>query len=84
MGEESEMTYANEAPGEHVQKEPPQELVQRQSHEALLILVGGVAPAEDDFPILQRHQTVIGDGYPVGIAPEIAERVLGPAEGRLA
>jgi hypothetical protein len=55
-----------------------------QPHQSLLILMGGVTPAEYDFPILQGHQAVIGDGHPVRVTAEIAERMLGPAEWGLA
>ena len=74
------MPDADEALGEHVEKEPPQKLIQRQPHEPLLILMRRVAPAEHHFPILQRHQTVIRDGHAVRVAAQIAERVLGSAE----
>ena len=52
MGEEPEVTNADEALWQYVQKEPPQELIEVQPHQPLLILMRRVAPAEHDFPIL--------------------------------
>ena len=83
VGEEPEMPDAHESPRQHVQKEPAQELFQRQSHQPLLVLVGRVAPAEHDLAVFQRHQPVIGDRHAMRVAAQIAERVFGPAEGRL-
>src|SRR5882672_10203892 len=80
MGEEPEVTNADEALWQYVQKEPPQELIEVQPHQPLLILMRGVAPAEHHLAILQRYQTVIGDRHAVRVTAEIAQRVLGPAE----
>jgi len=67
-----------------VEEEAAQELLHCESHQALLITVFGVSPTEGDLVVLKADQTVIGDGYAVGVAAEITENLLGTAEGRLA
>jgi hypothetical protein len=66
-----------------VEEEAAQELLHRQSHQALLVAMLGVPPAEGDLMVLKADQTVIGDGDAVGVAAEITENLLGTAEGRL-
>jgi hypothetical protein len=66
-----------------VQEEAAQELVDRQSQEALLVGVRGVSPAEGDVALLKDDQSTVGDGDAVGVAAEIAQRGLRSAEGRL-
>jgi hypothetical protein len=83
-GHKPEVANADEPGGEHVEEEAAQELLHRQSHQALLVAVPGVSPAEGDLVVLKGDQTVIGDGHAVGVAAEITENLLGTAEGRLA
>jgi hypothetical protein len=83
MGHKPEVANADEAGGKHVEEEAAQELLHRQSHQALLVTVPGVSPAEGDLVVLKGEQTVIGDGHAVGVAAEITENLLGTAEGRL-
>ena len=42
----------------------------------------GITPAERDFPFGKRDQTMVRDGYAMGVAPEIFEYVLWPTERR--
>ena len=53
----------------------------RESYQFLLIVVGGVAPAEGDLAVGQRDQAMVGDGDAVSVATEILQHVLGSAEG---
>jgi hypothetical protein len=55
-----------------MQKKPPQEFIERQPHQPLLVLVRRIAPAEHDLLALQSYQAVIGDGHPVRVTAEIA------------
>jgi len=80
VSQEPEVPDAHKAPRQHVQKEPPQKLIQRQPHPPLLVVVRRVAPSEHDLFVLEGHQTVIGDRHPVRVTAEIAERVFGSAE----
>jgi len=56
VGEEAEMADANEALGEQVKQETPQELIAREGHQFLLIVVGGVAPAKGNLAVRQCDQ----------------------------
>ena len=49
MSQEAEVADAHEAGGKHVEEKASQELVHGQGHEALLVAVGGVSPAEGDL-----------------------------------
>jgi hypothetical protein len=49
MGQETEVADAHEAWGKHVEEKASQGLVHGQGHEALLVAVGGVSPAEGDL-----------------------------------
>jgi hypothetical protein len=44
VGKEAEVTDTNEALGEQMQEEAAQELIERQSHQFLLIVVRRIAP----------------------------------------
>jgi len=83
VGEEAEVADAHEAARQQVEQKAAQELVDRQSHEALLVGVGGVSPAEGDVALLQGDESAVGDGDAVGVPAEIAQRVFRSAEGRL-
>src|ERR1019366_9876862 len=78
------MTNADEARGKHVEQEAAQELLDRQSHQPLLVAVCRVSPAEGHLSVLEGDQAVIGDRHAVGVAAEITENVFGTTEGRLA
>jgi hypothetical protein len=43
--------------------------------------VGIIFPAEGDLVVLEGHEAMVGDGDAMGVAAEIAEDVMGPAEG---
>ena len=81
VGEEAKVADANKAFGEQVQQETAQELIAREGHDFLLIVVGGVTPAEGDLAVGQCDQAMVGDGDAVGIAAEILQHVLGSTEG---
>ena len=48
-----------------------------------LISVGVILPAESNLVMLEGHEAMVGDGYAMGIAGEIAEHMMGTAEGGL-
>jgi hypothetical protein len=45
-----------------VEQKTAQEFVDWQSHEPLLVGVGGVSPAEGDVALLQGDESAVGDG----------------------
>ena len=63
-----------------MQQESAQELVDRQRHQTLLVLVSGIAPAKRDHAIGKSDESVVGNRYPMGVLAEITKRVLGTAE----
>src|SRR5580658_9002628 len=62
VGEEAEVAYAHEARRQQMKQEASQELIYVQSHEALLVAMGGIAPAEGDVAIGESYQPGVGDG----------------------
>ncbi len=81
IGEEAEVADADEALGEQVKEEATQELIARDGHHFLLIVVGRVTPAKGNLAVRQSDESVIGDGDAVSIAAKILQHVLGSAEG---
>ena len=81
VGEEAEVADADEAFGEQMQQEAAQELVARDGHQFLMIVVNRVTPAKGDLAVGQRNQAMVGDGDAVRVAAEILEHVVGTAEG---
>jgi hypothetical protein len=45
--------------------------------------MGIVSSAEGDAIVLEGHETMVGDGYSMGIAGQVVEDMLGTAEGWL-
>jgi len=46
----------------------------------LLIVVSGVAPTKGNLAVVEGNQSVVGDGYAVGVAAKVIEYILGAAE----
>ncbi len=80
VSEKSEVADAHEAAWQQVEKETAQELFDRQSHDPLLVAVGGVAPAKSDVSVGESNQPAVGDGDAVGVCAEIAQHMFWPAE----
>jgi len=83
VGEEAEVADADEAAWEQVQQEAAEELVGGQAHDAPPVAMSGVSPAEADLAVSEADQPAVGDADAMGIRAEIAQRVLGSAEGPL-
>jgi hypothetical protein len=79
-GEETEVADADEALGEQMQEEAAQELTKREGHQLLLIVVSGVAPTKGDLAVVERNQSVVGDGYAMSVAAQVVEYELGTTE----
>jgi hypothetical protein len=84
MGQKAEVADTHEAGGKYVEQEAAQELLDRQGHQALLVAVRRVSPAEGNLSALEGDEAVIGDRHAVGIAAEVTENMFGTTEGRLA
>ena len=77
------MTDADQPFRENVDQESSQKLICGDRHDFLLAAVRIVFPAKRDPIILERHQSMVGDGDAVCIAGEIVQNMLGTAEGWL-
>ena len=80
------MPDAVKAAWQDVEQEAADELVRRERHDALPLgtVATVVLVAEGDAGLVERNQTSVRDGDPVGIAREIASTASGPANGGLA
>ena len=74
---------ADEALREAVQEKAPQELIHRQTHAPLFVLVCGVPPAKRNLAVRERDQAAVGYGDAVSVSAEIPDDVLGPAKRAL-
>jgi hypothetical protein len=83
IGEEAEVADTDETLGEQVQQETPQELIERNGHQLLFIVVSRISPTKGDLTVGQGDQAMVGDGDTVGVTAEILEHILGAAEGWL-
>ena len=83
VSKKSEVADAHEAAWQQVEKEAVQELFDRQSHDPLLVAVGGVAPAKSYVALGESNQPAVGNGNAVSVGTEIAQRVFRSTEGRL-
>jgi len=80
VGEKAEVADAHEAAWQQVEQEAAQELFDSQSHDPLLVAVGGVAPAEGNVSLGQRNQPAVGNGDAMGVGAEIAQHMFRSAE----
>ena len=63
-----------------MEKEAPQELVNRQAHDAFPVAMRGVSPAEADAAFGKSEESAVGDADTVGVCAEITQSVLWSAE----
>src|SRR6267378_1416260 len=79
ISQEAERADADKAVGQ----DAAQELLRGERHHSLLITVGIILPTESNLVMLESHEAVVGDGHAMGVAGEIAEDMMGTAEGGL-
>lgn len=75
------MADADQPFRENVDQESSQKLICGNRHDLLFTASCVVFPAKRDLIILERHQSMVGDGDAVRIAGEIVQNMLGTAEG---
>ena len=75
------MPDAHEASRKQVQQESAQELIERERHQPLFVVMGGVAPAKGDLLTGKRDKSMVGDSNAMGVTAKIAKRVLRASEG---
>jgi hypothetical protein len=78
------MPDADESPRQRMQQKAPQELIDVQSQESLLVLVSGVAPPECNLVIDEGNESVIGNRNAMGVGAQVVKHLTGPAERRFA
>ena len=83
VGEKAVMADPVEAVRQGVQQEAADEFLGVEGHDLLLAAMTIVAPAEGHFGIGDADQAGIGDSDPMGVAAEIGQHLLRPAEGSL-
>ena len=83
VGEKSEVADAHEATWQQMEQESAQELLDIQSHEPLLVAMGGVSPLEGDVARGESDQPAVGDGDAMGVGAQIAQHMFRPSEGPL-
>src|SRR5208337_307408 len=66
------------------QLEAAQELFDSQSHDPLLVAVGGVAPAKRYVALGESNQPAVGNGDAMGVGAEIAQHMFRSSERTLA
>ena len=64
-----------------VQQEAADELVRRESHGLLGVVVAIVLPAEGDGPIIDMEETIVRDGDAMSITADVIEDLLGSRKG---
>ena len=67
IGKEAEVADAHEAAWQQVEQEAAQELFDGQSHDPLLVAMGGIAPAKGYIALGKSDQSVVGNGDRMGI-----------------
>ncbi len=83
VGEKSEVADAHEAAWQQMEQESAQELLDLQSHEPLLVAMGGVSPLECDIALGESDQPAVGDGDAMGVGAQIAQHMFRSTEGAL-
>src|SRR5271169_2443621 len=68
----------------YMQKEPSDELISLQRHNFNAVTIGIVTPFERDHTVLKVDNTVIADGYSVGIPAQVFKDSVNAIKRRLA
>ena len=83
IAQEPVIANAVEPTGENMEKESADELLGRESHALLLIVVSVIAPVELNLPVLDIYDPMIGNRDPVRVAADVIHHLLGSGERRL-
>src|SRR4030042_2361406 len=67
-----------------MKKEPSDELVSRERHGLLTVVVCIISPSKGNIAVPDGEDAVIADGDPMGISAEVLKYPLGAIEGRFA
>ena len=75
------MPDTDEALGQNVEQKPAQEFLRGDGHGSLFVTASVIPPTEPDVVVIEGNEPMVGDGDSVGIAPEVADHLLGSTEG---
>lgn len=64
-----------------MEQEAADELDCVKGHDADAVVVSGIAPAKAYLAVFEGEEPSVGDGDAVGVASQILQHLLGPAEG---
>ncbi len=78
------MAYPYIARRQDMKQEPSDELVSRERHGLLTVIVCIIPPEERDLAVQYGEDAVIADGDPVGISAKVLKDTLDAIEGRFA
>jgi hypothetical protein len=79
--EKAKVSNAGEARRENMEKEPTEELVGVQGHDASSIAAGVVLPGESDAVVVEGEDSTVGYSDAVSITGEVLEDLGRPSEG---
>src|SRR5271169_1628791 len=82
IAQEPVIANAVESTGENVEEESPDELLRREGHGFLLIVVTVVPPVELDLSVFDIQQSMVGNRDSVGVAAQVVHHLLRSGEGR--
>ena len=83
VGEQAEIANAYKALWKQMKQKAAQEFLCRNSQATFFVSMRGPSK-EGNFSVLERDQAMVGNGHAMGVAAEIFENLLRPAEGRFA
>src|SRR5258707_11941263 len=83
IAEEAVIADAMKALGQDMQQEAADDLIRRDGHDLLPVVVPIVLPAEANRTVLDVEQAIVGDGDPVRIASDVLQDLLWSGEGWL-
>jgi len=80
IAEEPVVANTVEPTGQNVEQKSPDELVRREGHGFLLIVVAVVSPFKFYLAIFDVDDPMVRNGHPVGVAADIVHHLLRPGE----
>lgn len=76
VGEKTKMPDLHEAARQDLEQESPNEFGGTDGHELLLVIVGGVSPAQRDLAVAEVDRAPVGNRHPMGIPGKVADRMI--------
>jgi hypothetical protein len=80
----AKVTDSDEAMGQHVKEESPDEVGGREGERPAQIVAPSVAITKGDLTVFVSNETFVADGDAMGVAPEVAQYLCRTCHGSLA